>query len=367
MRQLGTRLATVGIAAAALGTGVGFGLGCADRIAGDRGGGQQRASSNEITPAVFAQGTSSSAAPTRDAEEQTTIRVVRQVSPAVVTVARDGGLGTGVIIDKAGLILTNAHVVGDARQVQIKLKNAQTLSGTVLGTDRDIDIAVVRVNGGGNLPTAQLGDSDELAVGQKAIAIGNPLGLEQTVTTGVVSAVNRKISPNDVAGFIQTDATINPGNSGGPLLNSAGQVIGINTAVLRGNGAEGLGFAVPINDARKSARDLAEKGRVDRAIMGIGPVSITPQVVQRFGLPVQEGVIVAEISRGLPADRAGIRPGDIITTMDGTKIAGTGDLLRILRSKAPGDVVKISGVREGNGGQGQRFSSEVRLIPQPVE
>ena len=359
MRQLGTRLATVGIAAAALGTGVGFGLGCADRITGNQ---NSAPRSNEITPAVFAQASSNSGAPARDAEEQTTIRVVRQVSPAVVTVARDGGLGTGVIIDKSGLILTNAHVVGDSQQVQIKLKNAQTLSGTVLGRDRDIDIAVVRVNGGGNLPTAPLGDSDDLAVGQKAIAIGNPLGLEQTVTTGVVSAVNRKISPNDVAGFIQTDATINPGNSGGPLLNSAGQVIGINTAVLRGNGAEGLGFAVPINEARKSAKDLAEKGRVDRAVMGISPANITPQIVQRFNLPVQEGVIVAEVSRGLPADRAGIRPGDIITAMDGTKITGTGDLLRVLRAKSPGNAVRVSGVREGGG---QLNDVEVRLIAQP--
>ncbi len=366
MRQLGTRLATLGITAAALGTGVGFGLGCADRIAGDGGGSEQRARTNVITPAVFAQATSGTDAP-RDAEEQTVIRVVRQVSPAVVTVGRDGGLGTGVIIDKSGLILTNAHVVGNSRQVQIKLKTAQTLVGTVLGRDQDIDIAVIRVNGGGNLPTASLGDSDALDVGQKAIAIGNPLGLEQTVTTGVVSAINRKISPNDVAGFIQTDATINPGNSGGPLLNSAGQVIGINTAVLRGNGAEGLGFAVPINEARKSAQDLAEKGRVDRAIMGIGPVSITPQVVQRFGLPVEEGVIVAEVSRGFPADRAGLQPGDIITEMDGTKLTGTGDLLGILRSKSPGDIVKVSGVREGRGGRPQRFTTNVPLIAQPLE
>jgi serine protease Do len=366
LRQLGTRLATVGVAAVALGTGVGFGLGCADRIAGDRNG-SARTINSEMTPAVFAQGTGSTDAPPRDAEEQTTIKVVRQVSPAVVTVARDGGLGTGVIIDKAGLILTNAHVVGDAKQVQIKLKNAQTLQGTVLGTDRDIDIAVVRVSGGGDLPTAPLGDSDALAVGQKAIAIGNPLGLEQTVTTGVVSAINRKISPNDVAGFIQTDATINPGNSGGPLLNSAGQVIGINTAVLRGNGAEGLGFAVPINDARKSAKDLAENGRVDRAIMGIAPVSITPQIVQRFGLPVEAGVIVAEVSRGLPADRAGMRQGDLITDVDGTKIAGAGDLLRVLRSKSPGDSVKLGGVREGQAGQSQPFNLEVRLIAQPQD
>ncbi len=361
MRQLGTRLATVGIAAAALGTGVGFGLGCADRMVGSDGSNVARTSSNEITPAVFAQATDGKDV-ARDAEEQTTIRVVRQVSPAVVTVMRDGGLGTGVIIDKSGLILTNAHVVGDAQQVQVKMKNAKILTGTVLGTDKDIDIAVVRVDGGGNLPTAPLGDSDSLDVGQKAIAIGNPLGLEQTVTTGVVSAVNRKISQNDVAGFIQTDATINPGNSGGPLLNSAGQVIGINTAVLRGNGAEGLGFAVPINDARKSAKDLAEKGRVDRAVMGISPMNITPQLVQQFGLPVQEGVIVAEVSRGLPASSAGIRPGDIITEIDGTKITGTGDLLRILRSKTPGSSVKLTGVHEGGG---QFNAVDVRLIAQP--
>ncbi|MBC8101204.1 MAG: trypsin-like peptidase domain-containing protein [Cytophagales bacterium] len=365
MERLITRLATVGIAALALGTGVGFGLGCADRIADNRNGTEQRARSSDLAPAVFAQ-SADAAAPVRDAEEQTTIRVVRQVSPAVVTVARDGGLGTGVIIDKDGLILTNAHVVGEARQVQIKLKNAQTLTGRVLGTDRDIDIAVVKVEGG-SLPTAPLGDSDVLNVGQKAIAIGNPLGLEQTVTTGVVSAINRKISPNDVAGFIQTDATINPGNSGGPLLNSAGQVIGINTAVLRGNGAEGLGFAVPINDARESAQQLAKTGRVERAIMGIGPVSITPQAVQQFGLPIQQGVIVMEITRGLPADRAGIRPGDIITKLDGKTVGGVGDLLRTLRGKAPGDTVSVSGIREGGRGRAVPFTASVSLIAQSQE
>jgi S1-C subfamily serine protease len=349
-----TRLATVTAATLAMGTGIGFGLGGAARLLG---GGAATAMVGVAAPhagqAYALDG--ASGAIHRTSVEQDIIGVVRDVSPSVVTVMRDGGLGTGFVIDRNGLILTNAHVVGDAPTVDIKLKNARVLEGQVVGKDTTVDVAVVRVKAR-DLPAVQLGDSDHLDVGQTAIAIGNPLGLEQTVTTGVVSAINRKLSPDDVEGFIQTDATINPGNSGGPLLDSSGRVIGINAAVLRGNNAEGLGFAVPINVARDVARQLTLTGYVRRAVMGVASLSLTPEIQQRFDLPVDHGVIVSDVYPGSPAYAAGLRRGDIITTMDGHPISGTGDLLRHLRAKNPGDTVTVSGV-----GDAGPFQYVVRL------
>ncbi|MDX1932481.1 MAG: trypsin-like peptidase domain-containing protein [Capsulimonadales bacterium] len=277
-------------------------------------------------------------------EEQSTIRVAKQVSPAVVTVLPERGLGSGVIIDsRKGIILTNAHVVGDSRTVGIKLKNAKELRGTVLGKDTMVDIAVVKVTAT-NLPQAALGNSDKIEVGQNAIAIGNPLGLDQTVTTGVVSALNRRISQDDVEGFIQTDAAINPGNSGGPLLDSQGRVIGINTAVLRG-GAEGLGFAVPINVARDVANQLVTTGRIRRVLVGIEYANNNPQIAQYYDLPVQQGLIVRGVFRNAPGFVAGIRPGDIITEIDGQSVDGSGTFQRILRAKSPGDTVSVKVLR----------------------
>ena len=293
----------------------------------------------------------------RSSDESNTISVARDVSPAVVTILERGGLGSGVIIDgKNGIILTNNHVIANSGgSVGVKLKNAKTLRGRVLGSDPNIDIAVVKVDAA-DLPQAILGDSDNLQVGQTAIAIGNPLGLEQTLTHGVVSALDRKLSPNDEEGFIQTDAAINPGNSGGPLLDSKGRVIGINTAVLRSNEAQSLGFAVPINTARDVAQRILSPGTARRAIMGVVPVSITPQMASQYRLPVGEGVLLYSVPDGSPAAAAGLREGDILTRIDNTPLAGKGDLLKYLRSKKPNEVVTVSGIRPRG-----KFSAKVTL------
>ena len=196
-----------------------------------------------------------------------------------------------------------------------------------------------------NAPVAPLGDSDRLEVGQKAIAIGNPMGLERTVTTGVVSAINR--SPRGIAldGLIQTDAAISPGNSGGPLLDSRGRVIGINTAVLRAPGAQGLGFAIPINLAQNVVEQILMTGHVVRAFLGVEYRDVEEEMSEQFRLPVRDGIVVSAVSPDTPAARAGIERGDIITRVDDTPIKQGGDLRRVLRERRPGDTVRITVVR----------------------
>jgi S1-C subfamily serine protease len=280
-------------------------------------------------------------------DEEVTVRVARQTIPAVVSVGVRGGAGSGVIIRSDGVILTNAHVVGNAQTVQIGLADGRRLQGQVLGRDPAIDIAVVRIQAQ-NLPTAPLGDSDLLEPGQIAIAIGNPLGLERTVTTGVVSAINRELPGAGLDGLIQTDAAINPGNSGGPLLDSRGRVIGINTAVLRGGGpagAVGLGFAVPINLANNSAQQILTTGRVQRAWLGVSLGDITPEVAAQFRLPVRQGVIVLDVGPNSPAARAGMQPQDIITAVGDTPVTRSADLLRVLRAAQPGSALTLRVVR----------------------
>ena len=329
------KLAAITAASLAAGIGIGIGQGLV--------GGQD-------LPVAFAQGPGS----VRSGEEATVIRVVRQVRPAVVSVKRGAGGGSGVIIRHDGLILTNAHVVGSAKQVDVRLASGKNLQGTVLGVDPAVDVAVVKVEAKG-LPEARFADSDQLDVGQAAIAIGNPLGLEGTVTTGVVSATNRQRSPDDFVGFIQTDAAINPGNSGGPLLDSEGRVIGINTWII--GRANGLGFAVPINVARDVAKQVFETGTVRRAILGIVPTSVTPDLATRLKLPVKQGASLVEVSPGSPAEKAGLRAEDIITHVEGQEITGAGDLRRILRDRKPGDRVKLT-VRRG----GETLNMTVQLV-----
>jgi S1-C subfamily serine protease len=277
-------------------------------------------------------------------DEQMIIRVARQVSPAVVSVSQRAGSGSGVIIDRVGIILTNAHVVGRSASVEVRLADGRTLEGRVVGRDPTVDVAVIRVPAS-DLPAAALGDSDELEVGQTAIAIGNPLGLERTVTTGVVSAINRDPAGFELGGLIQTDAAINPGNSGGPLLDSSGQVIGINTVILRGT--TGLGFAIPINLARDVAQQILTTGRVRRAFLGINYGDIDPFLAAQFGLPVQEGIIVTRVGAGTPAARAGIRVQDIIVEFGGAPIRTGGDLSREVRQRDPGETVNVVVLRPG--------------------
>lgn len=276
--------------------------------------------------------------------EAVTIRVAKAITPAVVSVSRSGGSGSGIIVSRDGVVLTNAHVVGQSRIVEVGLADGRSLRGEVLGRDPTIDVAVVRIQAQ-NLPVAPLGDSDQLEVGQTAIAIGNPLGLERTVTSGVVSAVNRNPRGISLDGLVQTDAAISPGNSGGPLVDSRGRVIGINTAVLAGAGASGLGFAVPINLANDVVRQLLTTGRITRAFLGIGYSDIGPELARQFELPVSEGIIIGRVEPGTPAARAGLRAQDIIVRANDTEIESGGDLRRLLRDLSPGDTVRFEVLR----------------------
>lgn len=214
----------------------------------------------------------------------------------------------------------------------------------MLGRDPTVDIAVVRISGR-DLPVATLGNSDQLEVRQAAIAIGNPLGLERTVTSGVVSAVNRSPRGFGLDGLIQTDAAISPGNSGGPLLDSQGRVIGINTAVIRAPGAEGLGFAIPINLANDVAQQVLTTGHIRRAYLGVELRDIDQQLAAQFGLPVSQGLIIAAVGRGTPAAEAGLQPGDIVTRIDNAPVTQGGDLRGVLRDREPGDIVTLTLLR----------------------
>ena len=303
---------------------------------------------------------------TRLPDEAVIIRVARTITPTVVSIVQPGvGSGSGVIIRADGIILTNAHVVGDARAVEVGLADGRRARGTVLARDPRVDIAVVRVALGG-LPVAPLGNSDQLEVGQTAIAIGNPIGRDRTVTTGIISAINRSPRGFELGGLIQTDAAINPGNSGGPLLDSQGRVIGINSAILQGT--TGLGFAIPINLAQDIANQVLTTGHITRPYLGINPAELSPEIAERFNLPVREGVIVRTVDPRAPAGRAGLQPGDIIVSVDGTPTPTASELLRILRERKPGDTIRVGVVRlDENGRLAGRTTVAIQLAAVPVE
>ena len=327
--------------------GVGVGLALAGHLLGER--------EREVVRPAGAQGSAlATTSPATSAGqltegEETVIRVARAVTPAVVsiTVGNRGG-GSGFIVRRDGMVLTNAHVVGNASIVRVGLADGREIEGRVLSRDAALDVAVVRVPVT-NLPVATLGNSDELQVGQLAVAIGNPLGLERTVTTGVISALNRSARELGGESFLQTDAAISPGNSGGPLVDSQGRVVGINSAILAGQGVAGLGFAIPINVAMEMANQVLTTGRYVRAFIGITYGDIDANLARQFGLPVREGVIVTGVVRGSPADRAGLRPQDIVTRIDDTEIEMGGDLRRVLRGRRPGETVRLTVVRPPNG------------------
>jgi serine protease Do len=236
-------------------------------------------------------------------------------------------------------------VVQGESQVSVTLATGKKVNADVLGDDPTVDIAVVKVSLA-DLPAASLGDSDRLEVGQSVLAIGNPLGFERTVTSGIISAMNRNLQGGEGAALdnlIQTDASINPGNSGGPLVDLLGRVIGINTAVVQPPyGGGGLGFAVPISTARDILQDIVRHGRVIRPFMGVSYIPITPELAQQYSLPVNEGAIVAQVVPNSPAARAGIRAEDIIVGLDDVEIKELGQLRAALRGRAPGDKIRVS-------------------------
>jgi serine protease Do len=271
--------------------------------------------------------------------------------------------GSGVIISSGGTVLTNNHVVGGADRIEVKLADGRTVAGEVAGTDPRTDLAVVRIRAEG-LVAAELGNSSELAVGDWVMAIGNPFGLEHTVTAGIVSAVGRSdVGIAQYEDFIQTDAAINPGNSGGPLVNLRGQVIGINTAIKSGSGGFlGVGFAIPIDMAKKIVDQLEKQGRVSRGWLGVAIQDLTPDLAARFGLESGEGALVGDVLEGGPAEAAGIRPGDVVTAWNGRPVASRRALQEAVADTRPGSEVKIELVRDG-----KRIELTVKVAEMPED
>lgn len=289
--------------------------------------------------------------------------VAKKAMPSVVGITTVGvqrdffgarevtGVGTGVVIDKRGYILTNSHVIndGNAKEVKVLLNDGGQIDAEVLWFERSLDLAIIKVEGG-NLPVAELGDSDEIEVGEIAVAIGNPLGLsfQRTLTQGVISGLNRSITDSSsgttIENLIQTDASINPGNSGGPLLNSRGQVIGINTAKV--TSGEGLGFAIPINTAKPIVEQFIEKGEFTRVYLGIQAIDIDMfESITGLKLPVEKGAYVAQVTGNSAADKYGIMAGDIITKVGSTPINNRDDLVRATYKHRPGDKTTITVLR----------------------
>ncbi|MFA5027000.1 MAG: Do family serine endopeptidase [Candidatus Methylomirabilota bacterium] len=253
-------------------------------------------------------------------------------------------LGSGLVIDKSGLILTNNHVIKDADEITVRFANKQEVKGTVVGTDRKTDLAVIRVQAKEELPVAALGNSDSLRVGEWAIAIGNPFGLDHTLTVGVVSATGRsEVGIATYENFIQTDASINPGNSGGPLLNIRGEVIGINTAIVASG--QGIGFAIPINMARKIMADLVKQGKVTRGWLGVGIQPLTPELARSFGTN-GEGILINQVMPKSPAEAAGLKTGDVILTIQGTAIKDPRQLQRHVAEAEIGTTLDLTILRD---------------------
>jgi len=310
---------------------------------------------------------------TFDSEEQTNIEVYKKGIPSVVNITSTAvafdffygpvpqeGQGSGFIIDKDGHILTNYHVIANAREVEVTLHNKKKYKATVIGRDRSHDLAVIQITAPG-LVAATLGDSKSLVVGQKVYAIGNPFGLSGTMTRGIISSVRPIRTPEgaEIDEAIQTDAAINPGNSGGPLLNSRGEVIGINSLIATGgsNQSAGIGFAIPINTAKAVIGDLITIGRVRRPSLGIRTLPIGPELAQEMGLPSDYGILIVQTVPGGSAERAGLRGGnqrayignvpvmlggDLIVAIDGEEIGDQQDLANLMNKHKAGDTVTVT-------------------------
>jgi serine protease Do len=255
------------------------------------------------------------------------------------------GEGTGFIIDADGSILTNHHVIDRAERITVKLADGRSLKARVIGSDPDTDIALIKIDGQSGLPVAPLGDSSTLRAGEWVMAIGNPLGYEHSVTVGVVSYLGRKLFDASLDNYIQTDAAINFGNSGGPLINSRGEVIGINAAIS--SRASNIGFAVPINGATAILPQLRARGRVSRGYIGVGLRDIDPDLEQSLHLTVSRGALVQDVSDDSPGERAGLKPYDTVVAIDDHDIRNDDELIRDIAAKAPGTTAKLRVVRDG--------------------
>ena len=326
-------------------------------------------------PAEFAGG-----APVISSDEKINMDVYDRVHQAVVNISTttltlnfwrqvvpQGGQGSGFIIDADGYILTNDHVVGNAQKITVTLGNGVKSEAVLIGTDPASDLAVIRIPATVVPAVAALGDSDAVRVGQKAIAIGNPFGLSQTLTTGIVSALNRELEHKDggrLFELIQTDAAINPGNSGGPLLDSSGRVIGINTAIFSMSGGyQGIGFAIPVNRAREVAAQLITTGRYQRPWLGIAGLAMNPDLASALRLASRQGVLVAEVVPGSPAHTAGLQGGrreilygnlrlpvggDLILSVNGSKVVSMESLIRQIERQRVGDTVRMEILRDSS-------------------
>jgi len=317
------------------------------------------------------------------------IDLADRVKPAVVNIApvstsaksaepprrergpQNPGSGSGVIVDKQGYIVTNNHVLGDAKEVEVRLSNKSKFTGQVIGRDPDTDLAIIKITTDEDLPTVPFGDSSKVRVGQWVMAVGNPFALDRTVTLGVVSGLERDaVRLSRYEAFIQTDASINPGNSGGPLFNIKGEVIGINTAII--NFAQGIGFAIPSNMVQQVVDQLRSRGKVVRGWLGVGIQEVTAELAAKFGIKETDGVLVNDVFENEPAARAGLKPGDIIAKVDGRRVETPTGLSRAVAGLAPGSKVEVEIIRNGERRQilvdlGERKEDAVvAAIPAPA-
>jgi serine protease Do len=251
-------------------------------------------------------------------------------------------LGSGVIVDPSGTVLTNAHVVERATEIEAVTADGKKYKAKLAGVDKRSDLAVLRLQGGGSFPSATLGDSDKIKVGDWVLAIGSPFGLQQTVTAGIISAKGRSIGQGPFDDFLQTDAAINPGNSGGPLVNMSGEVVGINSAILsRSGGNVGIGFAIPVNMAKRIYTELVAKGKVTRGWLGVSIQPLTPELAKGFALKEPKGVLISDVVQDSPAAKAGILAGDIIIEFDRKRVDSPQDLQKVVALAAPGKGVPV--------------------------
>jgi serine protease Do len=271
---------------------------------------------------------------------------------------KQNGLGTGFIIDKDGFIVTNNHVAKDADKIKVVLKDKREFDARVVGSDPQTDLALIKIDAKEDLPTVRLGNSDKLQVGEWVAAIGSPFGLEQTVTAGIVSAKGRVIGSGPYDDFIQTDASINPGNSGGPLVNMNGEVVGINTAIIAGG--QGIGFAIPIGLANNIIKQLKANGIVTRGWLGITIQDLKGDLAEYYNLKDKSGVLVAEVIPGDPADKAGIKPNDIIIDVNGEKVVTGRELTATTAKLTVGDKATLTVIRDG---KQKRFDVEIGKRP----